>query len=148
MDISPGRCWVMRHEATGTGQSVGGRANAQYSGVAAGYYANGSLTNVAVGYYANAQGGSERIAIGHLVTNTVDNSAADSRQPLPGWCNQCHGAFDLRKWRVDPVDRTITAGDFKSDGIGSHDRRPEHGRSKHQRCGQQHCFYRGRSYHR
>jgi hypothetical protein len=31
---------------------------------------------VAIGYFANAQGGSERIAIGHGVTNEVDDSAA------------------------------------------------------------------------
>jgi hypothetical protein len=107
---------VLGHQARGDwyGSSVGGNANAQYSGVSAGYYANGSLTNVAVGYYANAQGGSERIAIGHLVTNTVDNSAAiRGNLYLDGATNvMVRSTFGSGAW----TPLVGAAGDFKSDG--------------------------------
>ena len=57
------------------GLALGRDANGAFFGAAVGRYANGSKTNIAVGFYANAQGGSERVAIGHNVTNTVDDSA-------------------------------------------------------------------------
>jgi hypothetical protein len=58
------------------GAAVGNLASGVNSGAALGAQANGSQTNVAIGAYANAQGGTERIAIGHRITNVVDNSAA------------------------------------------------------------------------
>ena len=45
------------------------------NGVAIGYAANGAYTNIAIGVAADAQLGTERIAIGHNVTNDVDHSA-------------------------------------------------------------------------
>jgi hypothetical protein len=57
------------------GVAVGYSTEGTNYGVAIGWDANGAQTNVAIGWYANAQGGTERIAIGHNVTNTVDNTA-------------------------------------------------------------------------
>ncbi|MBN1268465.1 MAG: hypothetical protein JXB04_02675 [Kiritimatiellae bacterium] len=56
------------------GVAVGYLAYGYNFGVAVGYLANGSETNVAIGLLANAQGGSERIAFGHNVTNDVDET--------------------------------------------------------------------------
>ncbi|MFH1477042.1 MAG: hypothetical protein ABIH24_06095 [Verrucomicrobiota bacterium] len=58
-----------------SGAGLGYTAFGTNSGVAVGYYANGSQTNVAIGMQANAQSGTERIAIGHNVTNEVDGTA-------------------------------------------------------------------------
>jgi len=60
----------------GAGAALGRAANGQDSGVAIGWNANGTSYGVAVGNSANAGGGGERIAIGHGVTNPVNNSAA------------------------------------------------------------------------
>ena len=45
-------------------------------GIAVGVGAYGEQTNIAIGVYADTKAGSERIAIGHNVTNAIDNSAA------------------------------------------------------------------------
>jgi len=57
------------------GAAIGYAAIGTNSGAAMGAYANGAQTNVAIGRSANAQGGTERIAIGHQASNTNDNSA-------------------------------------------------------------------------
>ena len=57
------------------GSAVGYWADGFDGGAALGAFANGVNTNVAVGYGASGQGGSERIAIGHNVTNDMDNTA-------------------------------------------------------------------------
>ena len=57
------------------GAALGYQAEGQDFGAALGYFANGSCTNVAVGYLASCQGGTNRIAIGKSVTNTVNDSA-------------------------------------------------------------------------
>lgn len=81
---------VVGYTASGSsaGAAFGSGARGNSSGVAMGYYANGEnygvgigryangAANIAIGYTANAQGGSDRIAIGHNMTNAVDNSAA------------------------------------------------------------------------
>lgn len=57
------------------GAALGRGANGATNGVAVGYGANGAFTNVAIGVAASAQQGTERIAIGHNVTNDQDNTA-------------------------------------------------------------------------
>jgi len=57
------------------GAALGRAANGATNGVAIGYAANGAYTNIAIGVAADAQLGTERIAIGHNVTNDVDHSA-------------------------------------------------------------------------
>ena len=57
------------------GAALGREANGATNGVAIGYNANGAKTNVAIGVAASAQMGTERIAIGHNVTNDVDETA-------------------------------------------------------------------------
>ena len=57
------------------GAALGRSANGATNGVAVGYGANGAFTNVAIGVAASAQQGTERIAIGHNVTNDVNESA-------------------------------------------------------------------------
>lgn len=57
------------------GSALGREANGATNGVAIGYGANGAFTNVAIGVAASAQQGTERIAIGHNVTNDVDETA-------------------------------------------------------------------------
>lgn len=57
------------------GAALGRSANGATNGVAIGYAANGAYTNIAIGVAADAQLGTERIAIGHNVTNDVDHSA-------------------------------------------------------------------------
>ena len=60
------------------GVAVGYSTEATNYGVAIGYQANGAQTNVAIGVGANAHGiiqGTERIAIGHNVTNFLDDTA-------------------------------------------------------------------------
>lgn len=57
------------------GAAVGYEARASWLGAALGGRANGGNTNVAIGYYSSSGGGSERIAIGHNVTNSVNESA-------------------------------------------------------------------------
>lgn len=57
------------------GAALGRSANGGTNGIAIGYDANGAMTNVAIGVAADAQKGAERIALGHNVTNDVDNSA-------------------------------------------------------------------------
>ena len=57
------------------GAALGRGANGATNGVAIGYGANGAFTNVAIGVAASAQQGTERIAIGHNVTNDVDETA-------------------------------------------------------------------------
>ena len=57
------------------GAALGRGANGATNGVAVGYGANGAFTNVAIGVAASAQQGTERIAIGHNVTNDVDETA-------------------------------------------------------------------------
>jgi len=62
-------------KGTNSGAAVGYSANGSFSGGALGAYANGVNTNVAIGAAANAQGGTERIAIGHNVTNNMNDTA-------------------------------------------------------------------------
>ena len=57
------------------GAALGRGANGATNGVAVGFGANGAFTNVAIGVAASAQQGTERIAIGHNVTNDVDETA-------------------------------------------------------------------------
>ena len=57
------------------GAAAGYWADGFDGGAALGAYANGASTNVAVGYGASGQGGLERIAIGHNVTNDMNNTA-------------------------------------------------------------------------
>ena len=57
------------------GAALGRSANGATNGVAIGYSADGAMTNVAVGVEADALMGTERIAIGHNVTNDVDHTA-------------------------------------------------------------------------
>ena len=57
------------------GAALGRGANGATNGVAVGFGANGAFTNVAIGVAASAQQGAERIAIGHNVTNDVDETA-------------------------------------------------------------------------
>lgn len=57
------------------GAALGRAADGSTNGVAIGYGANGAYTNIAIGVAADAQMGTERIAIGHNVTNDVDHSA-------------------------------------------------------------------------
>jgi hypothetical protein len=57
-----------------SGVAIGNQAKGYFEGVALGWLANGAQTNVAIGTKANAQGGTERIAIGHNVTNNIDHS--------------------------------------------------------------------------
>jgi len=58
------------------GAALGYGAIGRNHGVAMGADAESSRTNIAIGASANAMLGAERIAIGHKVTNRVDNSAA------------------------------------------------------------------------
>ncbi|MGD9780634.1 MAG: hypothetical protein AB7V14_00625 [Kiritimatiellia bacterium] len=62
-------------KATWYGVALGRQADGTTNGVAIGYGANGAYTNIAIGVAADAQMGTERIAIGHEVTNDVDHSA-------------------------------------------------------------------------
>lgn len=57
------------------GAALGREANGVTNGVAIGHGADGSMTNVAIGVAADALMGTERIAIGHNVTNDLDNTA-------------------------------------------------------------------------
>jgi len=57
------------------GAALGRAANGATNGVAIGYAANGAYTNIAIGVAADAQLGTERIALGHNVTNDMDNTA-------------------------------------------------------------------------
>ncbi|MGD9611744.1 MAG: hypothetical protein AB7V22_02455 [Kiritimatiellia bacterium] len=57
------------------GAALGRSANGATNGVAMGYDADGSMTNVAIGVAADALQGTERIAIGHNVTNDLDETA-------------------------------------------------------------------------
>lgn len=57
------------------GAALGRDANGATNGVAIGYGADGAMTNVAIGVAADALQGTERIAIGHNVTNTMDETA-------------------------------------------------------------------------
>ncbi len=63
-------------QATGTlyGAAIGYKAMARNNGVAVGNQANGAGAAIAIGDSANAAGGSDRIAIGRSVVNSVDNS--------------------------------------------------------------------------
>jgi hypothetical protein len=57
------------------GAALGRAANGATNGVAIGYGAHGAMTNIAIGVAADAQMGTERIAIGHNVTNDLDHTA-------------------------------------------------------------------------
>lgn len=57
------------------GAALGRSANGATNGIAIGYGADGSMTNVAIGVAADALQGTERIAIGHNVTNDMDETA-------------------------------------------------------------------------
>ncbi|NCC53045.1 MAG: hypothetical protein EOM20_17790 [Spartobacteria bacterium] len=96
------------------GSAIGYDADANEYGTAVGIHANGIQTNVAIGAYADAQGGSERIAIGHNVTNAVDNSAAiRGNLYLDGATNvMVRSTFGSGGW----TPLVGAAGDFKSDG--------------------------------
>ena len=103
--------------ATGNdyGVALGDQSIGTSHGVAIGATANGSMTNVAVGYLANAQGGNERIAIGHNVTNEVDDSAAmRGNLYLDGATNiMVRSSFGSGGWTALV---NTDAGDFKADG--------------------------------
>ncbi len=57
------------------GVGLGHIAYGQYYGIGIGYNSRGGMTNIAVGVEANSRDGSERVSIGHYVTNDVDESA-------------------------------------------------------------------------
>ena len=57
------------------GLAAGYWADGYQGGVGLGAFANGARTNIAIGYAASAQSGTERVAIGHNVTNDMDNTA-------------------------------------------------------------------------
>ena len=59
-----------------SGVAIGDWADGYSGGVALGRRANGAYDNIAIGQGANARGGTDRIAIGHGVTNQVNNSAS------------------------------------------------------------------------
>ena len=61
--------------ANWAGVAVGEQSQGGNFGVAIGQYSDGRETNVAIGVQASAGSGSERIAIGHNVNNSVDHSA-------------------------------------------------------------------------
>ena len=58
------------------GVAAGQFSDGYASGIALGSQANGARTNIAIGFRANARSGTERIAIGHDVSNHVNNSIA------------------------------------------------------------------------
>jgi hypothetical protein len=58
------------------GTALGSGTKATNSGIAIGYNAYGAQTNIAIGVQADAGIGGERIAIGHSISNTVNNSTA------------------------------------------------------------------------
>ncbi len=107
---------AMGHDATarGNGVGVGHSANGRMYGAAVGYGANGAGSNVAVGAFANAQAGRERIAIGHNVTNAINDSAAiRGTLYLDGGTNvMMRPIFGSGAW----IPLTAVVGDFRSDG--------------------------------
>ncbi len=58
------------------GAALGATANASDYGVSIGWASYGTKSDIAIGCFANAGSGSERIAIGNCITNSIDNSAA------------------------------------------------------------------------
>jgi hypothetical protein len=62
-------------DAKWAGVAVGEQSQGDNFGVAIGQNSDGRETNIAIGVSANAGSGSERIAIGHNVSNDRDNSA-------------------------------------------------------------------------
>lgn len=62
-------------DASGTGTALGQSAKGTNGSIAIGIGAQGTGTNIVVGYNAEVGGGLERIAIGHNVTNDVNNTA-------------------------------------------------------------------------
>lgn len=62
--------------AQGAGVAVGYMANGRGSGVALGNAANAPTNRIAIGRAANSRDAAFGIAIGHEITNSVDNSAA------------------------------------------------------------------------
>lgn len=110
-----------------TGIAVGRNANGSVSGIAVGKYASGfdtgiaigdsacgSKTNIAIGYMAASGVGSERIAIGHMVSTPQDHATAlRGTLFLDGGTNvMMRETFGSGAY----VPLSSLAGDFMSDG--------------------------------
>ena len=95
------------------GVGMGHEANGYNYGAALGESANGSHTNVAVGYLANAQGGTDRIAIGHSVVNEIDDSAALRGSLYLDGGDVIYGrsGFGSGSWRRLADGNSLTASD-------------------------------------
>ncbi len=111
------------------GAAVGRSANGATNGVAVGFGANGAFTNVAIGVAADAQQGTERIAIGHNVTNDLDHTARlrgalymDGGQAVFGRRTFATGAFQ-QLLPLPPLDNVVyVATNGTAAGPGTIDR--------------------------
>ena len=79
----------------------GYNSDAWASGIAIGADANGTQTNIAIGVQAYAPPGNERIAIGHQVTNYVDNTAVMRGTLYLDVCNRYCVSINVWQWWMD-----------------------------------------------